>query len=364
MSYAKLEEKLTKAKIKLMTKCVFISTIALSLRHVISTATPTADVNGITARYNPQYIDPLSVDELAGLVAHETWHVAFQHLSRRMARDPMIWNVAADYVIDTMLIGDGYQVPNPLLDSKYNKKWTTEAIYDDLMKTAKPPPKNMRLDIQGPDDGGSAIDSPIVDIIVRAKTQATMSSKGIGHLPDEVIRRIDELINPKLPWPVILNRFLDQRVRSEYSWARKNRRFSSVYLPSLHSEGLGHLTFAIDTSGSINNEQLRELLSEIQGIRDVFVPEKMTIIDCDSAIHNVWDIDPGTDIMSLNFTGNGGTSFLPVLNYVKENPTQALVYFTDLYGEEDLPEQDYPVLWICNSEHDPANIGETVYFNQ
>jgi predicted metal-dependent peptidase len=92
-------------------------------------------------------------------------------------------------------------------------------------------------------------------------------------------------------------------------------------------------------------------------------PEKMTIIDCDSRIHNIYEIDSNTDILSLDFTGGGGTSFLPVLDYVTEHPTQALVYFTDLYGETNLPEVDYPVLWICNSDHAPANIGETVYIN-
>ena len=48
---------------------------------------------------------------------------------------------------------------------------------------------------------------------------------------------------------------------------------------------------------------------------------------------------------------------------MKEHPSQALIYFTDLYGETDLEEVDYPILWICNSDHPEANIGETVYVN-
>ena len=104
-------------------------------------------------------------------------------------------------------------------------------------------------------------------------------------------------------------------------------------------------------------------MSEIQGIQLVFNPENMKIIDCDSVIHAVHDIDQSTDILSLDFHGGGGTSFIPVLDYVEENPTQALVYFTDLYGEENLKPVDYPLIWVCTSDHSPSNIGETVYVN-
>ena len=87
----------------------------------------------------------------------------------------------------------------------------------------------------------------------------------------------------------------------------------------------------------------------------------MTIIDCDSVIHQVHKVDQTTDILSLEFAGGGGTSFTPVLEYVEEHPTQALIYFTDLFGESELEPVNYPVLWICNSDHEPATIGETVY---
>ena len=89
----------------------------------------------------------------------------------------------------------------------------------------------------------------------------------------------------------------------------------------------------------------------------------MTILDCDSSIHNIYEIDSSIDILSLSFTGGGGTRFKPVLDYVTEHPAQALVYFTDLYGESTLEEVEYPVLWVCNSSHVPASIGETVYID-
>ena len=365
-----LEGKLLKAKVELMTRSAFISTIALSLRHVITDATATADVNGTTIRYNPDFLKGLTVIQFAGLMAHECWHVAFQHLARRGNRDPIIWNCAGDYIINHMLTKAGFEIPTAgLLDKKYGDGWSTDSVYDDLMKEKKDfDTKTLMLDLrEGESKGdlqdGPKLDSAVTNIIVRARTQAQMAGKqGTGEIPDEIERMIDELLNPKLPWPVILNKFLDQRVKEEYSWARRNRRYpSDTYMPSLHSYGLGHLTFAIDTSGSIDDDHLKEMLSEIKGIQQVFNPEYMTIIDCDSQIHQVHTIDQTTDIMSLKFHGGGGTMFQPVLDYVSEHPTQALIYFTDLYGESTLDSVDYPVLWICNSDHEPAPIGETVY---
>jgi len=363
-----LEGKLLKAKIELMTRSAFISTIALSLRHVITDATATADVNGTTIRYNPEFLKGQTVIQFAGLMAHECWHVAFQHLARRGNRDPIIWNCAGDYIINHMLTKAGFEIPTAgLLDKKYGDGWSTDGVYDDLMKEKKDfNTANLMLDLREGDDGdkdGPTLDSAITNIIVRARTQAQMGGKNLkGEIPDEILRILDELLNPKLPWQVILQKFLDQRVHEEYSWARKNRRYpSDTYMPSLYSYGLGHLTFAIDTSGSIDDGELQEMLSEIKGIQQVFNPEHMTIIDCDSKIHQIHDIDQTTDILSLEFHGGGGTSFQPVLDYVEEHPTQALIYFTDLHGESTLDPVNYPVLWICNSDHEPATIGETVY---
>ena len=363
-----LEGKLLKAKIELMTRSAFISTIALSMQHIITNATKTADVNGTVIRYNPEFLQGQTVSQFAGLMAHECWHVAYQHLARRGSRDPIIWNCAGDYIINSMLTKAGFEIPTGgLLDKKYNPEddWSTDTVYEDLMKEGKDfDTETLMLDLREGGEGkqGIELDSKITNIIVRARTQAQMAGKAAGEIPDEIERMIDELLNPKLPWPVILNRFLDQRVREEYSWARKNRRYpSDTYLPSLHSYGLGHLTFAIDTSGSISDEEMQEMLSEIKGVQQVFNPEHMTIIDCDSEIHQVHDVDQTTDILSLNFHGGGGTRFQPVLDYVAEHPTQALIYFTDLYGESDLDPVEYPVLWICNSDHEPATIGETVY---
>jgi predicted metal-dependent peptidase len=267
-----------------------------------------------------------------------------------------------------MLTKAGFEIPvGGLLDDKYDGEWSTDQVYDELIKNQTDfDTSGLMLDLNEEgtpeDDGG--LGSSITNTIVRARTQAQISGEEkAGLIPDEILRRIDELLNPKLPWQVILYRFLDQRIRDEYSWARRNRRYHTAYMPSMYNYGLGNLTFAIDTSGSIDDDALKDMLSEIQGIQQVFNPEAMTIIDCDSQIHQIHEIDQNTNIMDLQFAGGGGTRFQPVLDYVEQHPTQALIYFTDLEGEGYLKDVECPVIWICTSDHEPSSIGETIYMN-
>jgi len=365
-----IESKLLKAKIEIMTRSVFISTICLSVKHTIRDDIPTAQTNGLSIQYGADFIKDMAPLQLAGLMAHECWHIAFQHLPRRGDRDPYLWNVAGDYVINNMLVTAGFELPEGgLLDPKYDTTWSTDMIYEELVKD--PPdidPDSVMLDLVDEPGDGSAADKQaasnraqqIVDILVKAQTHSKMAGKEAGEIPGEIDQVIDKLLNPIIPWPIRLQRFLNARNRDEYSWNRKNRRYRT-YMPSLFSHGLGHLTWAMDTSGSQDDEDTRRTLTEIKSVQDMLRPEKLTILDCDSVIHNVYEVDSNTDILSLKFSGGGGTSFGPVLDYVSEHPTDALVYFTDLHGNLDMPPVDYPVLWICNSDHAPAPFGETIY---
>ena len=362
-----LESKLLKAKIEVMTKSVFISTICTSVRHIITDAVETAATYDLIIEYNPQFIEPLSVPQLAGLIAHECWHIAFQHILRRGMRERDRWNFAGDFVINNMLLAAGFELPPGGLWDKQYTGMTTDAVYDALPPEPPGDGGQLMMDIMGDPAAdqkqAAANQSAVTNVLVRAQTTAKLAGTAAGEIPGEILRVIDELLNPVLPWETLMLRFMDQRARDEYNWAHRSRRFRHVYMPARHSIALGHLTWAIDTSGSQTDDELTGVLSEIKGVQEVFNPAKMTIIDCDKVIHNVYEIDQNTDIMDLKFTGGGGTSFMPVLDYVQKHPTQALVYFSDLYGNLKMQPPSYPVLWICNSNHSPAPFGETIYLD-
>ena len=364
-----IEDKIRFAKIQLMSKSVFLSTICLRLKHKITDIVPTAGTDGLNILYNPKFIENLDTKELTGLMAHEIWHVAYQHLTRVGGRDRQLWNVAGDYVINYMLVEAGFTLPKDGLYDKQYANMTTEQVYDLIYEDSEKY-EDFEPDLLEGDGSGEKIDSAtlkekLTSIVVQAQTQSMMANKAQGEIPGEISRMIDELINPKLDWRQLLIRYLTARTNNDYSWSRPNKRFKpEYYLPSLYSETIGNITIAIDTSGSITDEELQEILAEIEGIRETYHPKELTIIDCDSEIHNIHKVDDYTEILSLEFSGGGGTNFEPVINYCNENPPAVLIYFTDLYADDVTEHVEYDILWVCNSNHSAPTIGETIYINE
>jgi predicted metal-dependent peptidase len=113
------------------------------------------------------------------------------------------------------------------------------------------------------------------------------------------------------------------------------------------------VVFAIDTSGSIDNDMLQEFLAEAQLALEDLNPEKLTVLQCDTQINAVNVYEPG-DKIDLKVYGRGGTDFRPVFQWCKEQDEEprVLVYLTDLDGSfpEEAPE--FPVIWVSDRKAD------------
>ena len=361
---------LSKAKMALMLmNNSFIASIALQMKHVISESVSTAATDGISVYYNPDFFMSCSEKERVGLLAHEVWHPALLHFHRIGFRDPRVWNMAGDHVINLMLIDHGFELPEGALKDLKFKGMSTEEVYDYLEKDPNSQDPNFEEDIlESPDDSGGSngpssdyLDQ-IQDMVVKAVTEARMNEQA-GLIPAEVNRQVDDLINPKLDWRQLLNRFIDAYSNRDYSWKRPNKRFMPGYMPSVYSEDIEHIMFAIDTSGSVHDDQLAAMLAEIETVNDTFSPQRLTVVDCDYKIHNIFEIETSSEIKSLEFTGGGGTSFDPVMRLAEDQKPTLLIYFTDLWAEHYTADAEWtvPTLWICYSDHEPQGYGDTVY---
>ena len=123
---------------------------------------------------------------------------------------------------------------------------------------------------------------------------------------------------------------------------------------------------AIDTSGSISDDELREFVSELDALKGQ-VRARVTLLACDYNIadNSPWEYEPW-DTMELpqDVEGGGGTDFRPVFDWVeKENRgPNLLVYFTDAEGDFPKLAPDYPVIWLVKGK---GNVpwGERVQLN-
>ena len=131
-----IRERIVQSRVRLLLKHPFFGNLAtrLKLKNADDWC-PTAATDGLHLFYNREFISPLTSDELDFLIAHEVMHCVYDHMERREGRQPQIWNMATDYVINGQLVREGLgKMPKEgLHDPKYYDK-NSDEIYTDLKK--------------------------------------------------------------------------------------------------------------------------------------------------------------------------------------------------------------------------------------
>lgn len=369
-------QKMVKARANLVMGHPFFGALALRLKMVEDPSVETASCDGTSIRYNPKYVDKLSLSKVQGLIAHEVLHPAFLHHTRRGARDKKKWNQACDYSINTILQNAGFDLPEGKYVNKAYNGMTAEHIYTLLPDEPKDDGNDGQNQDQGggggsqdPGGDGGVDDSPNSQNGGGSQSQqnheeaewkvavaqAAHMAKQTGHLPGDIARMMEELFEPVLPWRNILRRFMTEKCNDDFSWKRGNRRFlaQGLYLPSrLSDDAMGEMVVVIDTSGSIGQKELTEFGSEIKGIVDEVRPSKIRVMYCDSRIAHIDEFGPDDDLQFAAH-GGGGTDFRPPFRWLEENQIipRALVYLTDGRGPFPEQEADFPVMWAINN-HD------------
>lgn len=402
-------ESLSKAKVKLMLKkdCAFFATLILQtpVYWVTADEVPTASTDGINLFFNPDFFMGLDPEERIFLILHEVMHNVYNHGTRRGFRDPRTWNEACDYVINDDLIVRGFKMPADGLHNVDYRDWSSDEVYQDLMDkkdkggSNKPSPWQ---DLQSPpaesDDGsggqdpnqgqgGSGNQPPqsngtggvqaptaqeVEDHNKNLLTQATqasqMSGDKAGTVPGNLQRALEDMLYPKLPWRKLLARFLFSLNKDDYSWRKPNRRFISqgIIMPSLHSEGVGKIDFAIDTSGSVSRDDFNRFISEIGYVFKTFNPKEIGVMQFDHILQGNDKCCSIQDFLKLEFKGGGGTRIEPVLEEFQGNDAKALIILTDGYlyhGAELDPKK--PVIWcVYDNPKFVPNFGTVIHFDK
>lgn len=347
---AEQDKALDASKIQFISRkdSVFLTTILFSLRFSWDEAIQTACTNGIELRINPNYFLTLDKDERIFLLAHECYHVAFQHMLRVEGRNFRLWNIATDYVINIMLVDTGMKInPHWLFDEKY-RGLSSEEVYNLIEKEPDKWPDDHEHFTEPDDDVElERIEREVADTIIRA-AMASKASDRPGTVPGEIELFLDKMLKPKLPWHRILFNILSEYDQSDYSYRRPNRRYlPDYYLPSLHSESMGEFAVAVDISGSAV-VYFDQFISEIYAIHTKLNPSATQVISFDTLIQNEYTIEEAKDIVGLTLKGGGGTDITPVFEWTEKNKPKTLITFTDGCFELDnsrIP-RGIPVFWI------------------
>lgn len=346
----------------------FMTHVLCRTVHSFSKDIPTAGTDGINVLYNRQFFAEhcKSVEERAGLITHEDFHIILEHPLRfkEMGLDQQRANAAADYYINLMIKDiPGLKLPEGgLIDEKY-RGWSFREIYDDLPDDIEPPMEDV-LEPNG-DVTPEELKEQIDQILVEAAIAAEQAGDSIGSIPADIRRYVDELVNPRVPWWRILRRYMTEVAKTDYSIRKPNRRyFPTFHLPSATGEAVCDIATAVDVSGSISENDFKAYLSEAVYIMDQLKPKKMSFLQWDTTVKQTDVCTTKQELLDVKFAGWGGTNVEPTLQWALENKPKVMLIFTDGHFRKPKLKPKCPVIWIIvNNKNFKADFGKVIHYN-
>lgn len=193
---------------------------------------------------------------------------------------------------------------------------------------------------------------------VRAKVvQAVNVGRMAGSIPGDLLRQLDSVIHPDVPWHELVRPTVHSLARFDETWAKRNRRFSSVYLPSVQRPQVGPVVLIGDTSGSITDEDLRKIGGTAISIMEEVQPVRIHVLWADAAIAGEQEFDAG-DHVDLQPRGGGGTDMRVPLARAADFDPVLVVLVTDGLTPWPTEPPDYNLVVLTTNK--PAPFGEVI----
>lgn len=376
----------------LMLLAPFWGSVALKLALVVDFTCKTAYTDGKVIGFNPFFTAKLNKGQALFLIGHEVAHVILKHMLRCGSRNAEKFNEACDFAINWLLVeaGWGEFIPSGLLDKQY-RGMSSELIYNLRKREEQEKPQSGSDssddddqsdepkeygpdDVPDFDDAGSDIgevraapegeESDIENDLEQVVNMAAATAQRAGKMSGGLVELVNGRNDPVVDWTQMLDDFVSSAGNIvETSWSRPNRRLLDIgYFPGNVRHGFEHAVIAVDTSGSMSKEWIKQSCSEALAICEKLGP-RVTFIPCDSKMQGVQEYQPNEypeEVDGFEIKGRGGTSLEPVFDWIEENgEPDVLIYFTDgdVFSWPDEP--DYPVFWGMVKDNTPP-WGESV----
>jgi predicted metal-dependent peptidase len=390
---------------------LFLIGLNKEMSKSIPTACVAKDGINLKLVVNPEYMEKQDPTTRVAILKHEMLHIAMQHLGMfDQFSDKKLLNVAADLEINqyisTELKGstwEGLDIKDGEFKGvKLPLKAGTRTYYDLLQKELDEYDKQQQSSGQGSgsNNGGngdvagdekdqtsnsgggsgegegfaewfrsggngeehslweefenlSEAEKKLIQkqIDHQLKDVAEQTQRSRGTVPGELssyIEKLFEKVEAVIDWKQYLRRFGTRSAKIETKKTRKkpNIRFGSG--PAIKIKPKRNTLVAIDTSGSVSDQDLIEFFNEIDAIHKTGTA--VTIMECDSYVHRTYQYE-GNKQDVLRVCGRGGTSFDPVMEEIFKAPGkyQNLIYLTDGYAPAPQRVPMVPILWVINS---------------
>jgi predicted metal-dependent peptidase len=335
------------SRLRLRGKSAFFATLLLHAEIVPSREVPFAATDGERVYVNPENASQLSPDTFDGLLLHEVLHAALSHLPRRGPREKAKWNRAANLIVNGMVAQAGLPLAEGSKRDEHLEQLSVEEVYVSLEDEGEGDENENDLLDGPPSDAppkgkrpGDEAKRQWDQALAQARSVEAMMGKGTDPLG--LHRELRRLETARLDWRSQLWRFL---ARTPVDFGGFDRRFvgRGLYLEALDDESLSALV-AVDTSGSVDDEAVRALIAEVQGVLGAYPHVKATLYYADTEAYGPYELRPGDDIPTPQ--GGGGTDFKPVFEKAEAAEPDVIIYLTDGYGDFPANAPRAPTLWV------------------
>lgn len=341
----------------------FYAYLLLDLPRRYTKAIPTAAValdnkKNVQLLVNLDFFNSRKKDEQKAIAIHELLHLVLRHLTRIGERDKHVWNLSADLSCNQYLpyVDPSWDIITiPKMEKELGIKippGETVEFYYDLLKPHIPP--QMKICLSFGDDHStweelSDTEKEVIEKVFEASLKDAMQ-KSRGTIPGNLASIIDKILNPELPWEVILRKFLQfsRKTTRMFTKKRFSKRFDTV--PGEKNTDQFKLVVGIDTSGSVSDGDLQKFANELVGISR-FPNTEIIVAEADADIQQVYKFKG--KFTGKEFKGRGGTCFDPVVQFASKEKADALIYLTDGGAPDPNIPRNLRVLWVLTKDHEP-----------
>ena len=128
---------LEQIKRKILVKYPFFGSVLAKSNFIEEPLISTAATDGTNIFYNPAFLANVNDEEKTFVLSHEICHIAFNHIFRSEGKNPRLWNIATDSVINAFLKQDGLPIIDGCIDNDDAINYDAEELYQKLLDEQK-----------------------------------------------------------------------------------------------------------------------------------------------------------------------------------------------------------------------------------
>ena len=353
--------------------------------------------------FNPEFMKSLSDSELDYVMMHEILHIILEHLERMEGLNSDIYNIAADIVVNSNVLRScggnlmsinlsayGGEQMHKAPDGSEGWTHSVEEVYEMIYKKIEENQENLenhesrRWDVhileyekasddrdeendkekEGSSSGKAKREFWKACVLQAAEALAARRIYDVstewGCIPGFTERYIEKIKKPQTDWRTVLDEFIQEDI-VDYSFMPPDRRLSDspFFLPDFNEKDdrIEKVLFMIDTSGSMSDNTITMVYSEVRGAIDQFGGKLEGWLGFfDACVVEPKAFSNAEEFAVIRPRGGGGTSFENIFKYVNENMSMeniiSIVILTDGYAPFPDKSETHgtPVLWIITNE--------------